>query len=76
MEIQRNWHYMWSLFYFSKKHYGLLHAYKTTLKNSPEQLIIGINDTYTKGGDYKFLKEKHRLTAEKIVEDVFNNYNK
>jgi len=32
MEIQRNWHYLWSLFYFSKKHYGKLYAYKITLR--------------------------------------------
>ena len=44
--------------------------YKTGLKDSPEQLIIGIKDTYTKGGDYKFLKEKHRLTPEKIADDI------
>ena len=44
--------------------------YKATLKNSPEQLIIGIKDTYTKGGDYKFLKEKHRLTPDKIADDI------
>ena len=31
MEIQRNWHYMWSLFYFNKKHYGLFQAYKITI---------------------------------------------
>ena len=30
MEIQRNWHYMWSLFYFNKKHKGYLKAYKIT----------------------------------------------
>jgi len=32
MEIQRNWHYLWSLFYFSKKHQGKLYAYKITLR--------------------------------------------
>ena len=32
MELQRNWHYMWSLFYFNKKHYGILFAIKKTLK--------------------------------------------
>jgi len=31
MEIQRNWHYMWSLFYFNKKHYGIFKAYRLTL---------------------------------------------
>ena len=45
--------------------------YKSSLKNSPEQLFIGIQDTYSKSGSYKFLREKHRLTAEKIVEDIF-----
>ena len=32
MEIQRNWHYLWSLFYFSKKHKGTIYAYKITLR--------------------------------------------
>ena len=31
IEICRNWHYMWSLFYFKKKHHGLLIAYAITL---------------------------------------------
>jgi len=31
IEICRNWHYMWSLFYFKKKHHGLLMAYAITL---------------------------------------------
>jgi GT2 family glycosyltransferase len=30
IEICRNWHYMWSLFYFKKKHDGLLIAYAIT----------------------------------------------
>ncbi len=44
--------------------------YKSSLKQSPRQLFLGIKDTYSKGGNYKFLKEKHRLTPEKIVEDI------
>ena len=32
MEIQRNWHYMWSLFYFNKKYNGFLYAYKITIR--------------------------------------------
>jgi N-acetylglucosaminyl-diphospho-decaprenol L-rhamnosyltransferase len=31
IELCRNWHYMWSLFYFKKKHDGLLIAYAITL---------------------------------------------
>lgn len=26
MELSRNWHWMWSIFYFNKKHYGYLRA--------------------------------------------------
>ena len=47
--------------------------HKSTLKKSPKQLFLGIKDTYTKGGNYKFLREKHRLTPEKIVEDILLN---
>ena len=28
IELCRNWHWMWSLFYFNKKHYGRLNAYR------------------------------------------------
>jgi transketolase len=44
--------------------------YKSTIKESPKQLTLGIKDTYGKGGDYNFLKEKHGLTPEKIVRDI------
>jgi len=44
--------------------------YKSSLNKSPKQLFLGIKDTYNKGGDYKFLQNKHRLTAEKIAEDI------
>ena len=49
--------------------------FKTSIKESPKQLILGIKDTYSKGGVYKFLTEKHRLTPEKIVEDIFSSLN-
>ena len=44
--------------------------YKSTINNSPPQLFLGINDYYSKGGTYNYLKNKHRLTSEKIVEDI------
>ena len=31
IEINRNWHLMWSTFYFHKKHYGIIEAYKKTV---------------------------------------------
>jgi len=30
-KLHRNWHYNWSRFYFNRKHYGYLHAYKKGL---------------------------------------------
>jgi transketolase len=44
--------------------------YKSSLKQSPKQLFLGIKDNYSKGGNYKFLLEKHRLVPGKIVEDI------
>ena len=48
--------------------------YKSLFKNSPKQLFLGIKDIYSKGGTYKYLKEKHRLSPEKIVEDIIKEY--
>ena len=31
---------------------------------------IGINDQYTKGGSYNFLKDKYGLTPDKIIEKI------
>ena len=33
IELSRNWHWMWSKFYFNKKHYGYLNATLKTLSN-------------------------------------------
>ena len=33
MEYLRNWHWMWSKFYFNKKHFGLVNAYIKTIPN-------------------------------------------
>lgn len=47
--------------------------HKSKFKNSPKQLFLGIKDVYGKGGTYSFLKHIHRLTPEKIVEDILSN---
>jgi GT2 family glycosyltransferase len=31
IELCRNWHWMWSLFYYNYKHFGVFVAYKTTI---------------------------------------------
>ena len=47
--------------------------YKSTLSSSPKQIFCGVEDTYSKGGSYKFLLEKHNLTGEKVAEKIFKN---
>ena len=37
-------------------------------------LRLGIKDAYNKGGSYKFLLAKNRLTHEKIIEDILKEY--
>ena len=50
--------------------------YKSELEKSPPQIFLGVKDTYDKGGEYKFLKEKHGLVAEKIVIDILKKFKK
>ena len=39
LELCRNWHWMWSLYYYNLKHFGLLVAYKITLYKFISSLI-------------------------------------
>ena len=39
MELSRNWHWMWSTFYFNKKHFGYLYAVISVSKNFFSSLI-------------------------------------
>lgn len=47
--------------------------HKSKFSKSPKQLFLGIKDVYGKGGTYSYLKDIHRLTTEKIVEDIISN---
>lgn len=40
------------------------------IKNSPQQLFFGINDTYSDGGEYTYLKEKFDLTPSMISKKI------
>ena len=44
----------------------------SSLKNTPEQVFFGINDTYSEGGDYQFLKEKFNLTPSFISKKIIS----
>ena len=48
--------------------------HKARITNSPKQLFLGVNDIYSKGGEYSHLKEKHGLTPDKIVSQILENY--
>lgn len=48
--------------------------YKAGLKKSPPHLILGIPDKYGEAGDYRYLLEKHGLTAKQIAEKIVNQY--
>jgi N-acetylglucosaminyl-diphospho-decaprenol L-rhamnosyltransferase len=39
IELCRNWHWMWSLYYYNFKHFGLFHAYKITLYKFVSSLL-------------------------------------
>tara|TARA_Y100000389_G_C17395166_1_gene482112 strand:+ start:75 stop:1034 length:960 start_codon:yes stop_codon:yes gene_type:complete len=47
--------------------------YKATVKNDVNQLFIGVNDYYSKGGSYEFLKDLHGLTPEKIFKKILKS---
>lgn len=42
----------------------------TSIKNSPTLLRLGIDDRFCDVGDYSFLLEQYRLTAEMIAVDI------
>ena len=62
MELSRNWHWMWSTFYFHKKHYGYLSALIKILPKLSSSLIkfIIFLITFKK---YKSEIYKHRLSG-------------
>ena len=44
------------------------------IKNSPEQIFFGINDSYSEGGDYNFLKQKFNLTPNCISIKIISKF--
>jgi transketolase len=49
---------------------GAVAEYKTTLRNAPPQLIIGLPDHFGKTGDYKYLLEKYGLVGQQIAQKI------
>jgi len=67
MELERNWHFMWSLYYFNKKHYGRCYAIRVTLK----KFISSFLKQYL----YLFSKNKKKYLIYKFrFEGLLNSY--
>ena len=59
IELIRNWHFMWSKFYFYKKHYNTFSAYKNSLGHLISGLIKILFFRFTNRKNY--LKYKFRI---------------
>jgi len=67
IELCRNWHWMWSLFYYNLKHFGIFSAYRATLGkffSSLAKLVISLI----------FLKKKIFLINKYRLLGLFNAY--
>tara|TARA_X000000950_G_scaffold275514_1_gene362041 strand:+ start:3351 stop:4319 length:969 start_codon:yes stop_codon:yes gene_type:complete len=50
--------------------------YLSTQIKKPKQVFIGIEDTYTKGGEYEYLLQKHGLTEDAIANKIIKELDK
>ena len=48
----------------------------STFSNSPKLLSLGVQDEYTKGGDYKYLLSRHKLDVDSITKKILEVYKK
>ena len=48
--------------------------YKSSIEKSPKLVILGVNDYYSKGGEYHFLQDQYGLTPNKIVNNILSNF--
>ena len=58
IEYNRHWHYMWSKFYFYKKHFGIINAYKKTLKHFVSATFKCLIFYLIRNEKYKIYKER------------------
>ena len=65
MELSRNWHWMWSSFYFKKKYYGYFFALRSVLKN--------IISSFLKYFFYSLLLNKKRFIYKHRLSGLLNS---
>lgn len=63
----RNWHWMWSLFFYNKKHYGNFVAYRVTMVKFFSSLIKFLFG-------YIFFKKNYSLIHKSRIEGLINAY--
>ncbi|MDR3246398.1 MAG: transketolase [Prevotellaceae bacterium] len=49
---------------------GAVAEYLSSMPNSPKLMKLGVNDTFSKVGDYSYLLEQHGLTPESIRKSI------
>ena len=67
IELCRNWHWMWSLFYYNKKHFGIIFAYKVTINKFISAIFKLLINAF-------FLKEKKVLIYYFRLSGLINAY--
>ena len=66
IELNRNWHLMWSKFYFYKKHYSIILAYKQTIRSFFSSFIKMVY--------YSFFNKKKSLIYLNRFSGLLNSY--
>ena len=49
---------------------------KTQINKSPPQLLIGIEDKYSKGGSYEYLQNYFKIDVKNIEDKIYEQYRK
>ncbi len=66
INLNRNWHYLWSKFYYFKKNFGILYAYKETLR----QFISAIFKYFL----YSLIKSDKSKIYKERMSGLYNSY--
>jgi len=66
INLNRNWHYLWSKFYYFKKNFGILYAYKETLR----QFISAIFKYFL----YSLIKNDKSKIYKERMSGLYNSY--
>ena len=70
IELSRNWHWMWSKFYFNKKHYGYLIAFAKIFNNLISAKIKYIYYLITFN---KFKRKKYKMRLSGLFNSMIGN---